>query len=226
MTMTNPPDAPLVVAAFLARYFTDQTAGMLRSRDDYEALFPGYAEVVAAEWERLQKGEDRAGEVEGERLAGYRILQEIGRGGQGIVYLAEDERLARQVALKVLPGAFSATVARQRLLREAQAASRLDDPGICTVFDAGEEDGVAFIAMRYVDGPSMQERIDAEREQRDAGSMQLADALRIKELLSTFEALLRSLHRAHEKGLVHMDVASRNVLPWAGFVLVIGWDSC
>lgn len=212
MTMTNPPDAPLVVAAFLARYFADQTAGTLRSREDYEVLFPGYAEVVAAEWERLQKGEDRDDEVEGERLAGYRIVKEIGRGGQGIVYLAEDERLARQVALKVLPGAFSATVARQRLLREAQAASRLDDPGICTVFDAGEEDGVAFIAMRYVDGPSMQERIDVEREQRDAGALQLADALRIKELLGTFEALLRSLHRAHEKGLVHRDIKPSNLM--------------
>ncbi len=210
MTMTEPPDAPLVVAAFLARYFADQAAGTLRSREDYEVLFPGYAPVVAAEYDRLQKGEDRHDEVEGELLAGYRIVRELGRGGQGIVYLAEDQQLERQVALKVLPGAFSATVARQRLLREAQAASRLDDPGICTVYDAGEQDGVAFIAMRYVDGVSLHERIEAERQQAAPGK--LSDALRIKELLGTFEAVLRSLHRAHEKGLVHRDLKPSNLM--------------
>lgn len=203
------PDAPLVVAAFLARYFADQAASTLRSREDYEALFPGYAAVVRAEFDRLQSGDASQDEVEGERLAGYRIVRELGRGGQGIVYLAEDERLARQVALKVLPGAFSATVARQRLLREAQAASRLDDPGICTVYDAGEQDGVAFIAMRYVEGDSLQARIDAERKDQTA---RLADPLRIQELLQTFEAVLRSLHRAHEKGLVHRDIKPSNLM--------------
>ena len=202
------PDAPLVVAAFLARYFADQEAGEVQPRSEYAALFPGFGEVVAAEFDRLQQGEASVEEVVGERLAGYRIERELGRGGQGIVYLAEDERLERRVALKVLPGAFTATVARQRLLREAQAASRLDDPGICTVYDAGEQDGVAYIAMQYVEGESLHERLERERRERP----ELAGALRVKELLSVFEDVLRSLHRAHEKGLVHRDVKPSNLM--------------
>jgi len=208
----SPPDAPLVVAAFLARYFADQEAGQVQSRGDYEALFPGFAAVVGAEFDRLQQGEASVEDVVGERLAGYRIVREIGRGGQGIVYLAEDEKLSRQVALKVLPGAFTATVARQRLLREAQAASRLDDSGICTVFDAGEQDGVAFIAMQFVDGESLHDRIEREREQQRRAPHNLADALRVKNLLDVFEHVLRSLHRAHEKGLVHRDVKPSNLM--------------
>ncbi|MEZ6037418.1 MAG: serine/threonine-protein kinase [Planctomycetota bacterium] len=209
----EPADAPLVVAAFLARYLADREVSALKGREAYQALFPGFADVVGAEFDRLQAGEGAVPErIEGERLGPYRIERELGRGGQGIVYLAQDERLDRRVALKVLPGAFSATVARQRLLREAQAASRLDDPGICTVYDAGEQDGVAWIAMRYVDGDSVAERIAHERRLVAAGELQLASPERVASVLGAFEQVLRSLHRAHQKGLVHRDLKPGNLM--------------
>jgi eukaryotic-like serine/threonine-protein kinase len=80
-------------------------------------------------------------------------MEELGRGAQGSVYLAEDTRLSRKVALKVLSGAFAPSKATiLRFQREAGAASKLDHPGICSVYEAGEADGYHFIAMRYVEG--------------------------------------------------------------------------
>src|SRR5215510_9221254 len=86
----------------------------------------------------------------------YRLLDELGRGAQGQVFLAEDTRLSRRVALKVLSSTFTPT--RETLVRfqrEATAASRLDHPGICAVYEAGEAGGVHFIAMRYVEGETL-----------------------------------------------------------------------
>jgi eukaryotic-like serine/threonine-protein kinase len=86
----------------------------------------------------------------GALVAHYRVLEQIGAGGMGVVYLAEDERLHRKVALKfILPTAAGDTVARQRLLREAQAASALDHPAIATVYEVGDFHNQLFIAMAY-----------------------------------------------------------------------------
>ena len=202
------PDAPLVVAAFLARCLADQEGGGLRPLAAYQALFPGHEALIAAEHARLLAGEPSLDQVVGERLCGYRILRELGRGAQGVVYLAEDERLGRRVALKVLPGAFGLAAARQRLLREAQAASRLDDPGICTVYEAGETSGIAYIAMRYVEGESLAARIERER----AAGCDRRDPGRLRELLGTFARIGRALHTAHEKGLVHRDIKPSNLM--------------
>lgn len=211
-------DAPLVTAAFLARYLADREGQGVRPLEAYQALFPGHAARIAAEFERLQVGEPTAGHVEGERIGGYRILSELGRGGQGVVYLAHDEKLHRKVALKVLPGAFGLTVARQRLLREAQAASRLDDPGICTVYDAGESSGVAYIAMRYVEGESLMARIAREQ----AASVDRGESSRVRALLTMFVQAARSLHQAHERGLVHRDIKPSNLmLDRAGSAVVL-----
>ena len=101
----------------------------------------------------------------------YRIVAEVGRGGMGVVYRAEDTRLKRPVALKFLSDDLSARPeARARFLREAQAAAGLDNPHVCAVYEAGEHDGRAYIAMAFIEGGSLKERIAQ-------GPLALAEAL-------------------------------------------------
>ena len=94
----------------------------------------------------------------------YRLIEELGRGGQAIVYLAEDPRLSRRVALKVLHGVGPASEdVLQRFRREAQVASRLDHAGICPVYDTGMADGVAYIVMKYVEGKVLGRLLSTQR---------------------------------------------------------------
>src|SRR5687768_15212531 len=96
----------------------------------------------------------------GTRVGAFVIQAPIGTGGMGEVYLAEDSRLRRRVALKVLPADLTTDeAAGKRLLREARAAATLDHPNICTVYEVGEADGRGFIAMQYVDGETLAHRL-------------------------------------------------------------------
>ena len=130
----------------------------------------------------------------------YSILGEIGRGGMGVVLKAEDTKLKRPVALKLLPLELSHVPdAKERFLREAQAAAALDHPNICTVFEVGEQDGQAYIAMAYIDGQSLKEKI-------------ARGPLKIDEALEIAVQVAAGLEEAHRKGIVHRDIKPANIM--------------
>ena len=160
---------------FLGRYETERGTGAERPLMAYMAEL----QHLARTW--LSPGtETAAGDEEGGFFGPYKVLKELGRGGQGIVYLAEDQRLGRKVALKVLtdlgPGA---AYHLKRFRREAEVASRLEHPGICSVLDTGTSKRGPYIVMRYVKGESLAKRIVLSRArlEGDDGSETFLDFL-------------------------------------------------
>ncbi|MGY6022851.1 serine/threonine-protein kinase [Streptomyces spinosirectus] len=143
----------------------------------------------------------RPSDLIGRQVAGYRIEREIGRGGMAVVYRARDLRLERTVALKLLaPELARNDTFRLRFTHESRAAAAIDHPHIVPVFEAGETDGVLYIAMRYVEGSDLRHLLDRR------GPPDPEAALRIAAQIAS------ALDAAHEHGLVHRDVKPGNIL--------------
>ena len=167
--------------------YCGKCGGLLKTAEGVSAT-----KTLITSKESLQKGSTVAGR--------YTIIEELGRGGMGVVYKAEDSKLKRTVALKFLPPELThIPEVHERFTREAQAAAALDHPNICTVYEFDQADETSFISMAYIEGQSLRKKVES-------GPMKLGEALRI-----AMQAA-EGLQEAHKKGVVHRDIKSANIM--------------
>jgi serine/threonine protein kinase/Tfp pilus assembly protein PilF len=135
-----------------------------------------------------------------ESIAHYRIIKKLGAGGMGEVYLALDTKLDRKVAIKVLPPDFLAEEnLKKRLVREAQAAAKLDHPNICAIYEVNEADSLTFIVMQYIEGETLAEKMERK-------------PLGVSTALAVAEQAAEGLAEAHAHGIVHRDIKPQNMI--------------
>ena len=140
----------------------------------------------------------------GRKVSHYRILQLVGGGGMGVVYKAEDLKLGRRVAIKFLPAEMASDPkAFERLEREARAASALEHPNICPIYELGDHEGQPFIVMQLLEGKTLQERIEIAGQQEEPLSK--------NEVLDLALQIVAGLEAAHEKGIIHRDIKPANI---------------
>src|SRR5947208_5413260 len=138
--------------------------------------------------------------VAGTRLGRYEIRSKIGEGGMGEVYLAQDTKLERKVALKILPADVGTNRDRmERFIREAKAAAALSHPNIAQIFEIGEDTGTHFIAMEFIDGQTLREKIHRDRTE-------------LRRLLRFLQHAAEGLAKAHAAGIVHRDLKPDNIM--------------
>ena len=254
LTPTGGEDEDAAVFDFLSDLLDDQSGAGARPLAVYLARYPGHEEAIASEYLRAtgqvepasakgarspgrrdRDGADRdagQGEQDGDgRLIGhYRLDRELGAGGQGAVWLATDQDLGRQVALKLMTTPFVTEERRRRFRREAESIARLDHPSLAGVHDADVDAEPPWIAMRYVEGADLSRQLESARAALDAapniatkpggprsdgpGHLPLIPGTRaeLARVLRFFERAARALHAAHEEGLVHRDIKPANLM--------------
>ena len=138
--------------------------------------------------------------VTGTKLGRYEIRTQLGAGGMGEVYLAQDTKLDRKVALKILPAEVASNRDRmERFIREARSAAALSHPNIAQIFEIGEDNGTHFIAMEFIDGVTLREKIHRERTE-------------LSKLLRYLQHVAEGLAKAHAAGIVHRDLKPDNIM--------------
>ncbi|MEK6321467.1 MAG: serine/threonine-protein kinase [Acidobacteriota bacterium] len=149
----------------------------------------------------------------GLQIGPYKVISLIGRGGMGEVYLAQDSRLGRKVALKLLPARFTALGERvRRFEQEARSASSLNHPNIITVHDIGKIEGKRYLVTEYVEGETLRQRMESAPQQR----------IKLSEALEVATQVAAALAAAHEAGIVHRDIKPENImLRTDGYVKVL-----
>ena len=184
-------------------YLRETSSGDLELQREVESLLAAHeasgsletaACELAAEWLEGQRF------LVGQTLGHFEILSHLGSGGMGDVYLAEDNRLHRKVALKLLPGQVTADTERlRRFEQEAQAASALNHPNILTIHEIGETNGTHFIATEFIEGETLRERMTGA-------------PMPISEVLHVAEQVASALAAAHEAGIIHRDIKPENIM--------------
>jgi len=136
----------------------------------------------------------------GQTISHYKILEKLGEGGMGVVYKAEDTRLKRIVALKFLPSSIIASEREKaRFIYEAQAAAALNHPNICTIYEIDEVEGQAFIAMEFIEGQSLKDKVNSNQ-------------LSVNSVVEIAIQVAEGLQAAHEKQITHRDIKPANIM--------------
>ncbi|HEX5734741.1 MAG TPA: protein kinase [Blastocatellia bacterium] len=185
-----------------AAYLDDACAGDTDLRGEIEALIRSYEQAGSfLQSPLMETGEERdTNSLLGKSFGPYKVISHLGSGGMGEVYLAEDSRLSRKVALKLMPALY--TIEEQQLNRfrqEARAASALNHPNIITIFEIGEADGIHFIAAEYIQGETLRERL-SNRKVTTAEALDVAIQIAI------------ALEAAHAAGIIHRDIKPENTM--------------